>query len=282
MVRSSGATLVDPVESWQFTSAHTSNVFLDGSDAANYGGDLSRLAVTPGSGSGSVTWAQLGLRDVTVKAFYQPGTSPVAVQVSADGNGWQTVRPTVTDHGLMHVLQVSGLSDANFVRLVLPAGNSQSGRTLPEVGQVTLGYAMPLVVDDETSWSTSYAHSDDGSLSFDTGNPQYFGGDGSRAKREFGTPYIEWQLPAGATAFQATAFYWPSQPVDPFTVEVSADGSNWTTVSPLISGGTGNWMAYTYTLYNLSGAKYVQMVWPGVPSGEQSFSPELGNVDIYG
>lgn len=280
---SGSETIVDPVESWQFTSDHAASVFLDGSSAANYGGDLSRLAVTPGSGSGTVTWAQLGLRDVTANAFYQPGTSPVAVQVSADGSNWNTVQPMVTAHGLLHVLQVSGLSDANFVRLVLTqAGDAHAGRTLPEVGQVTLVHAMPLVVDDETSWSTSYAHSSDGSLSLDTGNPQYFGGDGSRAKREFGTPSIEWQLPAGATAFQATAFYWPSQQVQPFTVEVSADGTNWKTVSPVISGGSGNWLAYTYTLYDLSGVNYVQLVWPGVPAGGQTFSPELGDVDIYG
>jgi hypothetical protein len=32
----------------------------------------------------------------------------------------------------------------------------------------------------------------------------------------------------------------------------------------------------------LSGVNYVQIVWPGVPAGGQSFTPELGDVDIYG
>jgi hypothetical protein len=278
-------TLVDPVESWQFTLSHTTNVYLDGSDPGKYDGFLSRLAVTPGSGTGTVTWAQLGLQDVTIKALYQPGTSPVAVQVSADGSNWTSVQPSVAAKKgrLLHVLHVSGLQDANFVRLVLTsAGRQRAGRTLPEVAEVTLQYALPLAVDDETSWSASYAHSGGGALTFDTSNPQYFGGDASRAERQYGTPYIEWQLPVGATAFQATAFYWPSQQVQPFTVEVSADGSTWTTVSPVVTGGTGNWLVYTYTLYNLNGDKFVQLVWPAVPNGGQSFSPELGDVDIYG
>lgn len=147
---SGSETLTDPAQSWQFTSAHSSGMFLDGSDAARYDGDLSRIAVTPGSGSGTVTWARLGLQAVTVKAFYQPGTSPVSVQVSADGTSWTTVRPSVAaqPNGLVHVLRVFGLSDANFVRLVLtPAGDQHAGRTLPEVGQVTMRYGLPLAVD---------------------------------------------------------------------------------------------------------------------------------------
>jgi len=282
---SGSETLVDPAESWQFTSSHTSNVFLDSTDPARYDGDLSRIAVTRGSGSGTVTWAQLGLQDVTIQAFYRPGTSPVTVQVSADGNSWTSVRASIsirTARGLLHTLNVSGRSDANFVRLVLAPGGDRAGLARPEIGRVALRYALPLVVDDETSWSSAYAYSGGGALAFDTSNPQYFGGDASRVERVYGSPFIEWQLPAAATAFQATAFYWPSQAVQPFTVEVSADGSTWSTVSPVISGGTGNWLAYTYTLYNLSGVNYVQIVWPGVPAGGQSFTPELGDVDIYG
>lgn len=134
---------------------------------------------------------------------------------------------TRTARGLLHTLNVSGLSDANFVRLVLAPGGDRAGLARPEIGRVTLRYALPLVVDDETSWSSAYAYSGGGALAFDTSNPQYFGGDASRVERVYGSPFIEWQLPAAATAFQATAFYWPSQAVQPFTVEVSADGSTY-------------------------------------------------------
>jgi hypothetical protein len=33
---------------------------------------------------------------------------------------------------------------------------------------------------------------------------------------------------------------------------------------------------------SVTGVNYVQIVWPGVPAGGQSLTPELGDVDIYG
>lgn len=287
-VASAGAgseTITDPLESWLFTASHSTGVVLDNSDPARYDGDQTRATVTPRSGSGTITWAQLGLQGLTVQAFYQPGTAPVRVQVSADGSTWTTVRPAVSGRpaSTLHVLQVTGLADTNFARLTLaPARAGRAGSGTAEIGEVTLRHSLPLTSDDETSWSSVYSYTGGGALAFDTSNPENFGGDASRAERELGTPSIEWQLPAGASAFQAAVYYWPSQAVQPLTVQVSADGSTWTTVSPVITGGTGNWLAYTYTLYNLSGDNYVQVTWPAVPDGGQSFTPELGDVDIYG
>jgi hypothetical protein len=49
-----------------------------------------------------------------------------------------------------------------------------------------------------------------------------------------------------------------------------------------VRSAIGNWLSYTYTLYDLTGDSYIQIVWPSVPDGGQPFSPELGEVNIYG
>ncbi len=41
----------------------------------------------------------------------------------------------------------------------------------------------------------------------------------------------------------------------------SDDGVHWTHVTPALSGGTGDWVKYIYTLNNLSNVNFVQMRW---------------------
>jgi hypothetical protein len=139
--------------------------------------------------------------------------------------------------------------------------------------------AASLLVDDLSDWSHTYAHSQN--LRFNTTNPYYMVGDASVAMRTTSThEYITWQQP-GMTSFQAITYFWPNESVDDFSLYTSADGSNWTSITPTRSILRTNWLEYVYTANNLSNTNYVKLVWNN--TGGHSWNPTLGTVSIsYG
>src|SRR5260221_12788246 len=80
------------------------------------------------------------------------------------------------------------------------------------------------------------------------------------------------------TYLQATAYFWPSEPVSHFSIYTSSDGRNWSRSHPAISSIYSNWLEYIYTLSGLSQVNYVKMVWNNT-SG-RVWNPELGEVTI--
>ena len=133
-----------------------------------------------------------------------------------------------------------------------------------------------IVIDNLDDWSKAYERSSN--LTFDTTNSQYMKGDPSRVMRTTATnESITWRR-ANMTSFQATAYFWPSEPVSHFSIYTSSDGRNWSRSHPAISSIYSNWLEYIYTLSGLSKVNYVKMVWNNT-SG-RVWDPELGEVTI--
>lgn len=154
-------------------------------------------------------------------------------------------------------------------------GTSVSNYTLT-LDYIRLGSSGGKLVDNLNDWSLSYSHSPN--VTFDTTNSTDFGGDPSRAARTTSTNEdVVWQLP-GATSFQASTYFWSSEPVSPFTLLTSSDGATWNTASPTVTAGSGNFAKYVYTLSNMTNTNFVKMVWNNT-SGT-SWNPQIGQVTL--
>jgi hypothetical protein len=77
-------------------------------------------------------------------------------------------------------------------------------------------------------------------------------------------------------SFQAIVYFWPGEAISPFSVYTSSDDHNWTTQTPTISGQSGNWERYVYTLSDLSNTNYVMLQWNNLNG--QFWNPQVSSV----
>jgi len=118
--------VVDPVEDWYLTAAHTDNLLRTPTGT--------QVVVSPPDGApGSVTWIRPGLRSATFKVA-ATSTPDLRVLVSPDGGGtWQAVSPAVRRTGTaayeLSVSGLTGLRGLGAVRVDWPAGAAAAGLT---------------------------------------------------------------------------------------------------------------------------------------------------------
>ncbi len=138
------------------------------------------------------------------------------------------------------------------------------------------GSANRVVVDDLNDWSKTYSHTPN--LRFATDVGQFTGGDASVVERTKTThEEIVWKRP-GLTAFEAEAYFWPVEAVSPFDLYTSTNGTAWTRATPTITGGSGVWEKYTYTLSGLTRVSYVKLRWNNTAGS--AWSPRLSKVTL--
>ena len=194
-----------------------------------------------------------------------------------------TVSSISTSQVPTHIPTATPTTSASTATPTTAAGTAMPTPTVTTTGQATpTPIPAPIhqtIVDDLNNWNKIYSHTTN--LNFDINNSQWMDGDTSLLYRLANTPEeVVWKLP-GMTSFQAITYFWPPQsgaPLNDLSVYTSADDVHWTAATPTLSGGTGNWIEYTYTLSDLSNVNFVQMRWSVTSNNE--WSQQIGQVTL--
>ncbi len=269
----------DPLNDWSKSYSHSSNLGFDSSNVVQFGGDPSRARRLSATNE-SIVWHLAGATSFQASTYFWPSepVSPFSLMTSADGVTWAAATPTITGGGgsywYPYTYTLSGMTNTNFVKVVW---NNLTGNSwTPQIGRVTLARQVSLT---DSLNDLSLVTSASTPLKVDASNSSLFSGDTARANRGLATSNTElvWAQ-GGVNTFQATTYFWPSEPVSPFSMFTSADGSTWAPATPVVAGGTGNWLEYTYTLSGLTGVNFVKMRWNNTTG--QSWSPQISQVTL--
>jgi hypothetical protein len=272
---------VDPLNDWSQTYSHSSGLTFDTANGGSFGGDTSR-ATRNQAQEAEIVWAQPHMTAFRAIGYHWPqqATSHFSFFTSANGSTWTAVTAAVesTDSNWKRaVYTVKNLSNVHYVKVRF---NNVAGENwAQQLAQMELSHGQALV-DRADSWAFTYLHSPE--MTIDTANGGKFAGDEARYVRtSTGNQSIQWRKP-GMSLFNISTYYWPDEPVSHFSFDVSADGSNWTRVTPRISPGAasthGNWQRYWYTVSGLEGMNYVKVTW-GNRTGS-AFSPQIGQAVV--
>lgn len=261
-VPAGSAVLVDPLDTLSLASS-AENV---------------RIAATPAhaqavadGGDATVTWTVAGARSASF--LLDSGTSgDLRVASSVDGSTWTdaALDGAAVDDG--ELVTATGLvGDQVRVRWASDSGVALARTT------ITGAADRAALVDPLNDLSLTSEHT--GAVSIDGGNPAQFGGDSGRAKRDSADPAsLVWAYD-GISGADFTAWYWPDQPVIPVVVSGSADGSDWAVLTPQITGGSGNWKKFDYSLRGLENVNFLKISWDGAQG--QVWTPQIGQLTLF-
>ncbi|MCP2370311.1 hypothetical protein BJ978_000987 [Agromyces terreus] len=256
------SVLVDPLETLGLAESATGVRVTAAPTHAQAVGD---------GGDAAIVWKMSGA--TSAMFLLDAGTADeIAISSSADGGTWAEadVDSAVVD-GRTSVT-ASGLA-GDRVRIAWPAGSDIRLSRATITGTAD----RAALVDDLDDFSLTAEHT--GSLSIDGGNPAQFGGDTGRAKRDSADPAsLVWTYDDISGA-DFTAWYWPDQPVIPIAVAGSADGTEWTTLAPQVTGGAGNWKRYDYSLRGLEGVDFLKISWDGAEG--EPWTPQIGQLTLF-
>ncbi|GAA2001000.1 carbohydrate binding domain-containing protein [Microbacterium ulmi] len=257
-VAAAAGVVVDPLESLSIaTAAHDVGI------AASPAGGR---AVATGDAA-SITWTAPGAR--SARFLLGAGSAAdVTIASSEDGSSWTDAATTVSG-GEIRADRLSG-------GLVRVSWKRDAGI---ELVRATLTSVPPkaALVDPLDNLSLTSSHT--GALSIDTGNVGLFAGDAGRLKRDSADPAsVTWSVD-DVTGVDLVAWYWPDRPVIPLVIRGSADGTTWTDLAPVITGGAGNWKRFDYSLRGLSGLNHIQVSWDGAKG--EPWTPQIGGATLY-
>lgn len=241
-----------------------------------YAYPMNKLAV-PADNAPGAPWLETVIRNGTNNTLIWQGTAIGAtytIQRSTIGtNGpWTTVCNSCATSYSVPWVDNGPPTGPLWYRVI---ANNVSGVAGPPSNIIQAG-SSGMMIDNLNDWTHVYQHSSN--LRFDRSNSRYMHGDTSRVTRATTThEFITWKQ-TNMLSFQAISYFWPGEPVSPFTVYTSADGTTWTAVTPQVAEVYGDWPQYIYTLQGLSGVNYVKVVWNNLTG--QNWSPNLGDVTI--
>lgn len=285
---SSGAKYIE----WGKFYDHSADLDFDRSNAAAYGGDISRLKKLPTSDTQYVTYAiPTATCDTTPISFevdgYIPTTDAAAFKIyaSSDDTTYTQITnlTTIPEAGTKVVYSGTNIpAGTRFIKVEFPGPESANA----ELGKVTIVYptdGSPLtfpmlktgqlinngiLIDEMNNLMKMSAHT--GNLGFDSGDDYgYFKGDTKRLTEGTNTEET-FTYAAGAQMnyFKMTTFEKqdPAYLVPDFQVYTSTDGVTFTPyLNPEIKrlNGDGWWQKEDYTGYILpTGTKYLKFKFP--------------------
>ncbi|MGN7703868.1 cellulase family glycosylhydrolase [Cellulosimicrobium sp. 22601] len=262
--------LVDPLETQRPLVDHAGLRVTPDGDAALLG--------PAADGAAHATWTHDGLTgaELRVRSTNPADVAALAVETSADGETWAPASTAVGPDGDGRFRVAVSAAQGERLRVTWPAGASA------RLERVTLRGAADLPVVDDALDDLTRA-SAEGSVGVDTGNPDLFGGDAGRAKRDApGAAALAWER-EGLTRLEATGWYWPDAEPAHLAFEARVDGA-WQGLDVAVVGAPGTvggaWGRFAYTASLPAGADAVRVVWPTDVAPE--WAQQLGHVRLFG
>ena len=274
-----GTSVFDPLNDFTRSFAHTGNLQFFSELPQYFQNDPARLARSVTTGE-SVTWNLSGMAAFTATAYFWPNAAvgDFTFFASPDNAAFTQVTPSITPRGgdwqrVDYALSLP--AGTNFVRVGFPASTQTWSPQLASVGYSTgaTGPGFTTVTDDLANLNTISGRSGT-QLTIDTQFPGNFAGDGARLMRlSSNAEFVTWTL-NGMRTFKATTFFWPSEPVLPFTFATSADGAIFQNATPVATNLGGDWTRIDYGITLPAGHKVVKM---SFPANARTWSPQIGS-----
>ncbi|QGQ95121.1 hypothetical protein EHS13_09595 [Paenibacillus psychroresistens] len=282
-VISSQIPIVDNLNDYSLSYAHSANLYFDGSNPANLGGDTSRLARTTNS-SESIVFQSLSGTDMTTfstDTWFYPGEAMVDYQLysSPDNSNYTLFTPVKattfgTGSGWNKVVY-SGLLPAGtkYLKMVFPTTINAWN---PQIGAFKYGSQASLT-DNLNDFSYSATRSFN--LYFDGSSSVNLGGDTSRLTRSTNSFENIVYAISLAHSMSVDTWFWPGEAKVDFKFYYSPDNITYTSLSPTLTNVTGtgsNWNKTTYTGTLPIGTRYLKIEYRNTSSNP--WNPQLGKV----